>query len=172
MTTFSKTPDFTSPQKKKNPLKPWGRFSVSILKSIESFLAISDLWEKRDQHNWLMHEQGWISETWQTPSQVLRNYGAIRTNALHAITRMPMFAASTLPPRESRSARALSSPGVTGDGQGAVRITLTLLAGASWSSRVSRVARRTPRHCRYKRRFGQARHAAYSVEHLARCWTK
>lgn len=123
---------------------------------------------QRNPHNWLMHKQGWISEIWQMQSKILQNYISIRTNAFHAITCMPMFAANTLPPCESRLASALSSDRVTGDRQGTVLITLTFLAGASWSLWVSRVARRTSRHCKYKTRFGQLRRIVYYDEHLAR----
>lgn len=77
--------------------------------------------------------------------------------------RMPMFTASTLPPRESRPASALSSDRVTGDRQGTIWITLTCLAGPSWNLWVSCVARRTSRHRKYKTRFVQLRCSAQKI---------
>lgn len=83
----------------------------------------------------------------------LKGNVSIRTNALHAITHMLVLAACTSPPCGSRFASALSGDRVTGDRQWTVWITLTFLAGPSWSSWVTGVARGTSRHYKYQHRF-------------------
>ena len=72
------------------------------------------------------------------------NQVSIRTNTLHALARMPLFTAVTLPPCGSGSARADPRDGVTGDRQWAMGVTLTFLAGASRAAWAAGIARGTP----------------------------
>lgn len=65
-------------------------------------------------------------------------------NTLHALARMPVFAAVTLRPRGSWSTPADPCDRVTGDWQRAMGVTLTFLAGASRATWAAGIARGTP----------------------------